>query len=77
MGIIENTHFIIHMWILGYFEEIGAMGMESKWVLFVAKKRSASFMPRGFIVRTTFIREAKGKLDILGTCRFSFYQCRG
>jgi len=62
VGFIENTCFIIHMWILGYTEEIGAMGMESKRVLFVAKKRSAAPMPSRFIVRTTFIREAKGKL---------------
>lgn len=61
MGFIENTCFIIHMWILGYSEEIGAMGMESKWVLFVTKKRSAAPMPSRFIVRTTFVREAKGK----------------
>jgi len=61
MGFIENTCFIIHMWILGYSEEIGAMGMESKWVLFVAKKRSAAPMPSRFIVRTTFVREAEGK----------------
>lgn len=61
MGFIENTCFIIHMWILGYCEEIGAVGMESKWVLFIAKKRSASPMLSGFIVRTTFVREAKGK----------------
>jgi hypothetical protein len=61
MGFIENTCFIIHMWILGYSEETGAMGMESKRVLFVAKKRSASPMPSRFIVGTTFIREAKGK----------------
>jgi hypothetical protein len=66
MGIIEDTHFIIHVWIFGYFEEIGTMGMESKWVLFVAKKRSAAPMPRRFIVRTTFIREAKGKLRYSG-----------
>ena len=37
MGFIENTRVIIHMWILGYSEETGAMGMESKWVLFVEK----------------------------------------
>jgi len=61
MGFIENTYFIIHMWILGYSEEICAMGMESKWVLFVAKKRSAAPMPSRFVFRTTFVRETKGK----------------
>jgi len=61
MGFIENTCFIIHMWILGYSEETGAMGVESKWVLFLAKKRSAARMSCRFIVRTTFVREAKGK----------------
>ena len=62
MGFIENTCFIIRVWILGCSEEIGAMGMESKWVLFVAKKRSAAPMPSRFIIRTTFVREAEGKL---------------
>jgi hypothetical protein len=61
MGFIENTFFIIRMWILGYSEEIGSMGVESKWVLFVAKKRSSAPMPSGFVVRTTFVYEAKGK----------------
>jgi hypothetical protein len=61
MGFIENTCFIIHVWFLGYSEETGAMGMESKWVLFVAEKRSAALMPSRFVVRTTFICEAKGK----------------
>lgn len=62
MGFIENTRFIVHMWFLGYSEETGAMGMESKWVLFVEKKRSAASMPSRFIIRTTFVRKAKGKL---------------
>lgn len=61
MGFIENTCFIIRMWILGYSEKIGAMGMESKWVLFVAKKRSPAPVPSGYIVRTAFVREAEGK----------------
>jgi hypothetical protein len=49
------------MWILGYFETIGSVGMESKWIFFVAKKRSPATMPSRFCVRTAFVYEIEGK----------------
>jgi hypothetical protein len=77
VGFIENTCFIIHVGIMGRSEETGAMGMESKWVLFVAKKRSAASMLSRFIVRTTFVYEAKGNSGVLISSRFSLYKYGG
>jgi hypothetical protein len=53
------------MWILGYFEKITAVGMESKWILFAAKERSPASMPSRFCVRTAFVHEAEGKFMYL------------
>lgn len=49
------------MWILGYFEKVSTVGMESKWIFFVAKKGSPAPMPSRFCIRATFICEAEGK----------------